>query len=386
MRNATVTGAVLMVLMGATLSWGAVPASAAENAPVSWESAALDLPTAHQATQGEGVTVAVLDTGINPDHPALKDRVTKVGPDFYELAGLEPGNSGYGVHGTAMVSDVLKVAPKAKIVTARVIDDEHDDFSGDVESLKDGVSPIAKGIDFALENDADVISLSVGGGVVNELRGEELAAAARAVQKGVTLLAGAGNMGDEGNEGNFPAGLANVISVAATKPGGQRADFSTVRTHNTIAAPGVDIISADKDGGYRPVDGTSPATALAAGVTALMLAENPDLTPAQTRAILMRTADHPAGGHNALVGAGQINAAAAVRAADSPPKIDTAPKPYKGDVEHFASPTGTDKISHPAMETELLATGLGALGCGVLFVAGGGLLLFRKSRRQRAAV
>ncbi|SEC17281.1 S8 family serine peptidase [Streptomyces sp. KS_5] len=117
-----------------------------------------------------------------------------------------------------------------------------------------------------------------------------------------------------------------MISVAATKQGGQRADFSTVRTHNTIAAPGADIMSANSEGGYRPVNGTSPATALAAGVTALMLAENPDLTPAQTRAILMRTAARPPGGHNPLVGAGQINAASGVGAVVNPPKIDTAPR------------------------------------------------------------
>ncbi|KMS70649.1 serine protease membrane protein [Streptomyces viridochromogenes] len=379
-RHSAVTGAALTVLMGTALSWGAPPASAAENAPVSWESAALGLPTAHTLNQGEGVTVAVLDSGIDPDHPALKGRVAKVGPDFYDSDGLRPGDDGYGVHGTAMVSDVLKVAPKAKIITARVIDDSHE------YKFERGLSPVGDGIDYAVANGADVISMSLGGDVVNRMQGEDLAAAARAVQKGVTLLAAAGNSGDEGNEGNFPAGYANVISVAATKQGGQRADFSTVRTHNTIAAPGVGIVSADKEGGYSAINGTSPATAIAAGVTALMLAENPDLTPAQTRAILMRTADHPAGGHDPLVGAGQINAAAAVRAAANPSKIDTEPKPYKGDVKHFASPTGTDKISHPAMETGVLATGLGAVGGGLLLVVCGGLLLFRRSKRQRVAV
>ncbi|MBA2809397.1 S8 family serine peptidase [Streptomyces sp. KM273126] len=381
LRNTIVTGAALAVLMGMGLSWGAVSASAAENAPAGWESAALGLPAAHKVTQGEGVTVAVLDSGINPDHPALKGRVAKVGPDFYDLDGLKPGDEGYGEHGTAMVSDVLKVAPKAEIITARVINDSREEK---LERLGNRANPLAEGIDFAVENGADVISLSLGGGMFGELRGEEVAAAARAVQKGVTLLASAGNSGDELNDGNFPAGYAPVISVAATQPGGERADFSTVRTHNTIAAPGVGIISADKDGGYKSVNGTSPAGALAAGVTALLLAENPDLTPAQTRAILMRTADRPAGGHNALVGAGQINAAAALRAAANPPEIDTAPKPYKGGTEHFASPTGTSKISHPPMEMEMLAIGLGAAGGGVLLVVCG-LLLFRTGKRQRAA-
>lgn len=380
MRNTIVTGAALSVLMGMGFSWGADSASAAENAPVGWESAALGLPAAHKVTQGEGVTVAVLDSGINPDHPALKGRVTKIGPDFYDLDGLKPGDDGYGEHGTAMVSDVLKVAPKAEIITARVTNDSREEKLERME----GTNPLVEAIDFAVENGADVISLSLGGGIFSRLENTEMAAAARAVQKGVTLLASAGNSGDELNDGNFPAGYAPVISVAATKPGGQRADFSTVRTHNTIAAPGVGIISADKDGGYKSVNGTSPAAALAAGVTALMLAENPDLTPAQTRAILMGTADHPAGGHDALVGAGQINAAAAVQAAANPPEIDSAPKPYKGGTEHFASPTGTNKISHPSIEMEMLAIGLGAAGGGVLLVVCG-LLMFRTSKRQRAA-
>ncbi|WP_249040270.1 S8 family peptidase [Streptomyces chryseus] len=324
------------------------------------------------------MTVAVLDSGINADHPALKGRVAKVGPDFFNSDGLRPGDKGYGVHGTAMVSDVLKVAPKARIITARVINDSHEQ---EILRPKDGVTPLAKGIDFAVKNGADVISLSLGGGLFSDLASSEVGAASRAVQQGVTILAGAGNSGDETNEGNFPAGYPTVIAVAATQPGGTRADFSTVRTHNTIAAPGVEIISAKNTGGYSGVDGTSPATALASGVTALMLAKNPDLTPAQTRAILMRTAQAPPGGHNPLVGAGQINAAAAVRAAGNPPRIDTAPRPYKGKMKHFASPSGTSKISHPPIEQGLLTVGLGAAGGGLLLVVCGLLLALRKKQR-----
>ncbi|MET9800407.1 S8 family serine peptidase [Streptomyces sp. NPDC006368] len=380
-HTTAITGTALASLLGAALSWGAPSAAAAENAPPSWESTALDLPTAHRTTQGEGVTVAVLDSGIDPDHPALKGRVAKIGPDFYNSDGLRPGDEDYGVHGTAMVSDVLKAAPKARIITARVIDDSEEQK---LERLKDGVSPLAKGIDYAVANGADVISLSLGGGMFSDLDGSELGAASRAVHKGVTILAAAGNSGDELNDGNFPAGYPTVISVAATKRGGARADFSTVRTHNTIAAPGVGITSALKSGGYHKVSGTSPATALASGVTALMLAVNPDLTPAQTRAILMRTAHAPSGGHNPLVGAGQIDAAAAVRAAADPPRIDTEPKPYQGEMKHFASPTGTSKISHPPIEQDLLTIGLGAAGGGLLFVVVGLLLALRKRQGATA--
>ncbi|MGW7197322.1 S8 family peptidase [Streptomyces chryseus] len=377
-RTIAVTGTALTSLLGAAFVWSAPPAAAAENAPPSWESSALGLPAAHRMTQGQGVTVAVLDSGINADHPALEGRVAKIGPDFYNSDGLRPGDKNYGVHGTAMVSDVLKIAPRARIITARVTNDSMEDK---FERIKDGVSPLAKGIDYAVANGADVISLSLGGGVFSELDSSELGAASRAVHKGVTILAAAGNSGDEINDGNFPAGYPTIISVAATQPGGTRADFSTVRTHNTIAAPGVAITSARKSGGYYKVSGTSPATALASGVTALMLARNPALTPAQTRAILMRTAKTPAGGHNPLVGAGQIEAAAAVRAAAHPPRIDTAPRPYREGQKHFASPTGTNKISHPPIEQDLLAIGLGAVAGGMLLVVAGAFLALRKRQR-----
>lgn len=387
MRSRTIRGAtsatVLAGLLGAALTLAA-PAAFAEDAPPSWESDALGLPAAHRTSQGDGVTVAVLDSGINPDHPALRGRVDKVGPDFYDADGLKPGDARYGIHGTAMVSDVLKVAPKARIITARVTDDRRD-MDAMPERSEDGVSPLAHAIDYAVENGADVISMSLGGGTFAELNGSEVSAIGRAVNKGVTLLAAAGNSGgsDDANIGNFPAGYANVISVAATQPGGARAEFSTVRTHNTIAAPGVGILSADKDGGYRPSDGTSPATALASGVVALMLATNHDLTPAQTRAILIRTAAHPAGGHDALVGAGQINAAEAVRAAAQPPEIDTAAKPYTGEVEHFAEPSGTAKTRQAPMATTEFTIGLVATGGGLLLVVAGVVLIARKPKALR---
>ncbi|NBE51374.1 S8 family peptidase [Streptomyces boluensis] len=365
-------------LLGSALLTGAAPAAAAEKTPTSWESAALGLSAAHRSSQGEGVTVAVLDTGIDENHPALKGRVKDIGPDFYsKYDDLEPGDPNYGVHGTAMASDVLKVAPKADIIAARVTSDEVGDH--DLPVRPKGKHPVAQGIDYAVENGADVISMSIGGNMFAEFSGAELAAVGRAVQAGVTILASAGNSAEEGNEGNYPAGLAPVISVAATQQDGSRASFSTVRTHNTIAAPGVGIISANLEGGYRPVQGTSPAGALASGVAALMVAENPDLTPAQVRAILMRTAKHPPGGHNAFVGAGQINAAAAVRAVGNPPKIDTAVKPYKGE-EHFAKPTGTEKFRNATMNTGQLAVGIGGAIVGLLCLLIGGFLLLRKKR------
>ncbi|NGN70049.1 S8 family serine peptidase [Streptomyces sp. A7024] len=378
------TVAVLATALTGLLGWGATPAAAAENAPPSWESSALGLPSAQRAgSQGEGVTVAVLDSGVNRNHPALKGRVSKVSPDIFDSDGLKEGDPKYGIHGTAMASDVLKVAPKAKIISARVIDDvpAEEEKGGGLERQKGDKSAAAQGIDFAVENGADVISMSFGSVLFPDLDEDETAAIGRALQAGITLIAAPGNSGGKYglNDGNFPAGYAGVISVAATAPGGSRAEFSTMRTHNTVAAPGVRIVSAKNTGGYYAIDGTSPAAALASGVVALMRAKNADLTPAQVRAILMRTAQRPAGGHDPLVGAGQINAAAAVRAAGSPPKVATGPVAYKGK-KTLAAPSDVSKVKHPPLETELVTVGGIAGGVGVLMLLFGALLLLRRRR------
>ncbi|MFE4575244.1 S8 family peptidase [Streptomyces chartreusis] len=331
------------------------------------------------------MTVAVLDTGVEVDHPALKGRVT-TGPDFRK-DGLKPGNPKWGRHGTAMASDVLKVAPKAEILSVRVIDDEENEELDrkELEELRQrGESPVAQGIRYAVEHGADVISMSLGDDdMLSSYDKDESAAVAYAAREGVTVLASAGNSGDVLNGGSYPAGYAGVISVAAAKPGGGRADFSTVHTYNDVAAPGVDIASANNTGGYRSVDGTSPACALAAGVVALMRAENPKLTPSQANDVLIATTHRPAGGGNAMLGYGLINADAAVKAAASPPKDMTGAVAYKGN-EHLATPDGTPKTTHPELDQGLWMTGLVAAGGGLVFLIGG-VFLSRSGRRNDQA-
>lgn len=380
--RATGTAVALAGLM-CTLATG--PAQAAST-PVGWEGQALSLSAAQRLSQGQGVTVAVLDSGVDVDHPALKGKVT-TGPD-YRQDGLEPGDSKWGQHGTAMASDVLKVAPKAKILSVRVTSDKDSPEAGEKEqeeAMKQGQGRVAKGIRYAVDHGADVISMSFGSNdTFLSFDAEETRAVAYALRAGVTLLASAGNDGDGLNAAQYPSGYAGVISVAATKPGNGHADFSTVHTYNDVAAPGVGITSATNTGGYETVDGTSPACALAAGVVALMHAKNPKLTPAQANDILSATAHHPAGGGSALLGYGPINAAAAVKAAASPPKDTTAPVAYKGKV-HLAAPDGTPKTKNAPLEQGLWMTGLAAAGGGLVFLIGGALLAMW-GRRKHSAV
>ncbi|MGW0708608.1 S8 family peptidase [Streptomyces sp. NPDC002643] len=348
----------------------------AESVPRSWEYGALNLAGAQQKARGEGVTVAVLDSGVVASHPALAGRVT-TGPDYVD-DGLKSGDPKWGDHGTAMASDVLKVAPEAKILSIRVT-------NGDEESFYRGTSVIARGIDYAIEHGADVISMSIGGELLGDTYDEEEAdALGRAAQAGIPVLASAGNNGDGFNEAQYPAGYPGVIAVAALQPGGTRAPFSTVRTYNSVAAPGVSVMSARNTGGYAPVDGTSPATALTSGVVALMKSRNKDLTPAQVRSILTSTAQHASTGPSPLDGYGLIDANAAVQASAKPPADRTAPVAYKGE-EHPFTPDGTPKTKHPELETELVTIGGVAAGIGLALLIGAVFLARAAYRRASRA-
>ncbi|WP_432106871.1 S8 family peptidase [Streptomyces sp. AA1529] len=357
----------------------ATAAPARADTPASWEAGALGLSSAQRASQGDEVKVAVLDSGVEEDHPALAGKVT-TGPDFLK-DGLHSGDPRWGGHGTAMASDVLKVAPEADILSVRVIDDKKEHDVGD---WKTGPSPVAQGITYAVDHGADVISMSLGGDTFgSSFDEEETKALAHAAYKGVTVVASAGNDGDVFNESSYPAGYPGVIAVAAVAQGGSRAGFSTVRTYNSVAAPGVGIVSAKNTGGYAPVNGTSPAAALTSGVVALMLGKDHELKPSQVRAILTDTAHHPPGGYDPRVGHGTIDAAAAVRAAGDPPADGAAATAYK-DKKFLTPPNGVKPTQHPPMETAPLAIGSSVAGVGLLMVIGA-VVISRTGRRRAAA-
>ncbi|MFF3669813.1 S8 family peptidase [Microtetraspora malaysiensis] len=328
-------------------------------------------------------------------HPALKGRVT-TGPDFIG-GGARPGMAYWGAHGTSMASDVLTVAPRARVLSVRVIYD-HDDparkaakeLKRDAQSRKAGKS-VARGIRYAVDKGAKVISMSLGTdewAIFSGYEKDTAAAVNYAIAKGVVLLASSGNGGstdildaDANNAVSYPAAYPGVIGVAASGPDGGRAEFSQVHSYTAIAAPGVDIYSAQNTGGYRMVAGTSPACANAAGVVALMLSRNPALSPGQVRDILTRTATHPAGGWNVLVGYGQVNAAAAVVAAGAAGKSAVRVVPYKGE-KYFGHGPADSPITHPPIDSGYLIIGGTGAGIGLLLLVGAFLLLRRPRARK----
>ncbi|MEU7892129.1 S8 family serine peptidase [Nonomuraea sp. NPDC049152] len=382
---------VAALIAGPTLTATAASAPA----PQGWEQTAMRVPAAQRLAQGKGVTVAVLDTGVVAGHPEFRGRVTS-GPDYIG-GGARPGQPYWGEHGTSMTSSVLKVAPQSRVLSVRVIWDHLDparkkvdefikdnDFKSAEKVGKPG-NALAKGIHYAVDKGAKVISMSLGsdewgwGGYEDDTA----AAVDYALGKGVILLASAGNGGstdrndiDANNVVSYPAAYPGVIGVAASGPTGRRADFSQVHTYTTIAAPGVDIWAANNKGAYDSGNGTSPACALAAGTVALMLSRNPDLTPRQVRDILVTTAKRPTATYTTFLGFGVIDAAAAVQAAGGAKAVKAVP--YKGKKYFGQGPTDQTTKNAP-LDTEYLVIGGVAAGIGLICLVGAFFLLRRRS-------
>ncbi|WP_049976734.1 S8 family peptidase [Streptomyces leeuwenhoekii] len=377
-------------VMVATLTMAGLSTASAATSK-GWELPAMSVPAAHTISDGEGVTVAIIDTGIRTDHPALKGRA-KEGPDF--LQEDDQSESWYGEHGTSMASSILDVAPQAKILGLRVIRDRDDpNYQTSHEALHqgsmDGDRPFAQAITYAVDHGADVISMSLGSDSAwDAYQQDEAEAIEYALSKGVVLLAGAGNEGDiEQGEENivaYPAAYPGGISVAASVPGGSRATFSSVHSYVDIAAPGVVIHSADADsGGRKPVHGSSSACALAAGVSALIVSKYPDLAPRQVAQVLKETASHASRGYSVETGYGVINAHAALQAAGDLTPEKTVAIGEVGTGVHFGpGDDGTPQMVSYGLDPEYFA--IAAVGAFVgLLAVFGGFWLVKSGRRPQ---
>ena len=217
---------------------------------------------------GEGVTVAVIDTGIDLQHPAFEGRLVD-GWDFVDNDAL-PQEEGAGVnygHGTAVAGVVLQVAPLAKIMPLRILDA---DGSGDTDDL-------VLALDWAIEQGANVINVSLGSA-------EDSKPVERMLQKAkshkVAVVASAGNSGDENV--TFPANKAVkggkfkkvLVSVGSVNADDEKSSFSTYAKDKVeTAAPGEHVFTAYPDEHVIYWSGTSFAAPMVSGALALALGE-----------------------------------------------------------------------------------------------------------------
>jgi type VII secretion-associated serine protease mycosin len=277
---------------------------------------------AWRTTTGAGVTVAVIDTGIDSSHPDLVGSVIG-GTD---ISGLGAANGQRPVgpnkeHGTMVASliagqghdgdaGIIGVAPSARLLSVSV------GFGVGTEGSDD---QIADAVRWSVDHGADIINMSL---TRNTLEWPESwdDAFLYAMQHDVVIVAAAGNRGSGTTEVGAPATMPGVLTVAGVDQNGKASfDASSQGITISVAAPSEDLVGAAPGGGYYNWAGTSGATPIVAGLVALVRSAYPDLDAANVINRVIATAD-PVGGQvpSPIYGYGLIDAAAAVTARVSP--------------------------------------------------------------------
>jgi type VII secretion-associated serine protease mycosin len=354
-----------------------------------WTLDALHISRAWKYSRGNGVTVAVLDTGVDGHQPDLSGRVID-GPDFTGHT-RTPGGRYWGRHGTEMASliaghghgtgaaaGVMGVAPDSKILSIRVTWELNDPIRTDKAQVDRARDAVAKGIRYAADHGAQVISMSLGGGNLfyNGNTAEE-AAIKYALGKGAVLIASAGNDGNGANRRNYPAAYQGVIAVGAVDRAFKAAKFTNRHTYISVAAPGVEIVSADAAGhGYILGTGTSSSAAFVAGMTALVKARYPSLTPPEVKQALEEGSTHrPPDGRSTEIGTGVADAYGALRTAARINKAE-----HGGAAVDNPQPTSQPSASKSKNGPDLLLIAV-LSGGGTLIVLS--LILGWRQRRRR---
>ncbi|MEU3248368.1 type VII secretion-associated serine protease mycosin [Streptomyces sp. NPDC006875] len=344
-----------------------------------WALDALHTQQAWRTTKGGGITVAVLDTGVDDQHPDLVGNVL-TGKDLVGF-GAHRGERAWARHGTAMAGiiaghghgaghgdGVLGIAPEAKILPVRVILEDGDSSRTRARSTRGNA--LAEGIRWAADHGADVINLSLGDDSKSaHPEPAEDAAVQYALKKGAVVVASAGNGGEKGDHISYPAAYPGVIAAAAVDRYGTHASFSTRRWYATVSAPGVDVVIADPDDRYYEGWGTSAASAFVSGAVALIKAARPGLSPAQVKTLLEDTARNaPEGGRDDSRGFGFIDPVAAIQAAGRLKKEDPYAAAYGQ--KYFGAGPDAPRADHEASGW----AGPVAGGAGVVLLAAAVLL------------
>ena len=394
-----------------------------------WWLTALRVPAALRAapTEGKGVTVAVLSTGVDAKHPDLSGSVT-TGPDFSN-SGRKPGGSYWGSEGTAVASliaghghgsggaeGITGVAPGARILSLQVTLEYDDPLNSDAAITRRLPAAIAAGIRYAVGHGATVIALPLDPGTLGATAaGDPAAAGGGAVERAavnyalahnVLLVAPAGDNGADTDSVNYPASDPGVIAVGATSRNGQLSPYTNLHSYVALAAPGsgttpttsgmtanpaAGLMVAAPDGGYDPLASTDMAAALTAGVAALIRSRYPWLTVAEVTQALepggttpgrSTHSAAPGRGHGELDAAAALSSAAAIATAHPAPAPSTpvANAPASTGVARQAAPSQSD----PGHLLRSLVVDL-ALAAGALIACLVAAIVLTRPRRARSA-
>ena len=285
-----------------------------------WSLGTIQAPAAWDYTTGaSSIIVAVLDTGVDYQHPDLQGKLLG-GYDFVNSDSNPSDDNGHGTGVSGLIASstnnstgMAAVAWGTPVLPVKVLD----------AAGSGSHSAIAKGINYAADQGARVINLSLGG---TSSSSTLQSAVDYAWNKGAVIIAAAGNNGN--STPVYPAACANVVAVSATNSADLRPSWSNYGTYVDVAAPGENILSTYR-GTYYYLSGTSFSSPITSGVAALMVSVSPGLTNTQVVDLLQKNSDDiGATGYDPEYGHGRINAYRAVTAAAGTVAIDTTvPQP-----------------------------------------------------------
>ncbi|MDM5340115.1 S8 family serine peptidase [Fictibacillus enclensis] len=297
-------------------------------------------PTAGQ----KPVIVAVLDTGVDADHPDLKGKVLK-GKDFVNHFKTADDTVGHGTEVSGIIAAAVDnkrgisgINNNVRILPVRV--------GGKVSFPS---SSIVAGLHYAIDHGAKVINMSFGGGEPSQAQYD---AVLEAVSKGITLVAASGNEHPVYGV-SYPAAYPQVISVGATRYNDVIAPFSSRGPQLDLTAPGTEIMTTKRNGTYgsKDVSGTSFSAPMVSGVASLLLSKNPSLKPQQIEYMLEKSAFTPdryknAAGLSDFYGYGRVEAAKALQVKMPSTAGDAADKPSKAKLVSLGK-SYTDRFNLP---------------------------------------
>lgn len=382
---------------------GAVPSAvAADVQSKQWYLGPMHAEEMWKVTTGEGIKVAVIDTGVNASTPSLKGQVLK-GFDATGTDGDE--HDDYDGHGTTMAELIAGtgkggglrgLAPGAKIIPMRITDtDFQNEHSVNAHDTADAIRAAA-------DSDAQIISMSFASDFPGR---EEREAVKYAQSKGKLFFAGVGNNAKKGNKEQFPASYPQVVGVAATDSSGKVSTYSQHGDAVDIAAPGDGIptwCDAKFQGYCDSEGGTSQATAITSASAALIWSAHPDWTANQVLNVLFDTAgrgDWEKGTLSNYLGHGIIRPAVNIlRGKGNPGAPDISPLTKENTSGSSASPAPSasassqpdknEKADDAAMagssaeKDDNSQLGLILGGAAAVIVLGGGAFALARKRRS----
>ncbi|MFD0151567.1 type VII secretion-associated serine protease mycosin [Streptomyces sp. NPDC055721] len=327
----TASAALGMLLVGIA----SVPAHAEDFRAQQWYLDAMGAEEIWKLSTGKGVTVAVIDSGVEKTNPDLRGRVLE-GKDF--ASPTESGNqfTDYSGHGTGMAgliagtgerdggNGAFGLAPGAKILPVRVPGMEGGDVSMD-QGSENFNRVVPQAIRYAADAGAKVINVSLG----NRKGSQALTDAVKyALDKGALVFAATGNTGDKGNVVEYPGATPGVVGVGAVDKKLTHIPMSQHGRQVDIVAPGKDMVHACGGGtGMCKSSGTSDATALASAAAALLWSKHPDWTNNQVLKVMLNTIAGPKKGdkRSDFIGYGAIRPLRTLKTPGDPGPADVRP-------------------------------------------------------------